>query len=73
VSPRARRKYTQALSRTASVRLFLCASLLVVSPFVWWISTHACMHAFIARDEQFPAEQFGDSYVPYKRQVRRWV
>jgi protein-S-isoprenylcysteine O-methyltransferase Ste14 len=37
------------------------------------LATHACMHAFIAREEQFLTEQFGESYLQYKRQVRRWV
>jgi hypothetical protein len=56
-------------------RVPVCSSppLLVVPPFVWWISTHACMRAFIAREEQFFTEQFGEHYLQCKRPVHRWV
>jgi len=52
------------------IAIFLgsASPLLVVPPFVWWISTR-----FIAREEQFLTEQFGESYLQYKRQVRRWL
>jgi protein-S-isoprenylcysteine O-methyltransferase Ste14 len=51
-----------------AILLGSASPLLVIPPFVWWISTR-----FIAREEQFLTEQFGESYLQYKRQVRRWV
>jgi len=42
--------------------------LLVVPVFFWLIETH-----FVEPEEKMLEIQFGDAYLDYKRQVRRWL
>lgn len=44
------------------------APLIVIPAFFWLIETH-----FVEPEEKMLEIQFGDAYLEYKRQVRRWL